>query len=112
MSTLKEIIKDTIFINDDEIDMELFPECVINWPDILESDNDDAEHAVYEPLGLDYYSVVKLTDDEICISTHGHFQNPLTLTLRKYNDTLLIVTKTVDGQQSGISEKDFIKKLG
>ncbi len=61
---------------------------IVNYPNIYDRDNDDG---TFEPLSIENFEVVDLTDDELIIITHGDGQNPHRLTISELGGKLTVI---------------------
>lgn len=109
-SFLKKALEEMDFY---ELPYELFGEDnVVNWPQISMKDfaDDPDEEAVEEPLDMENFEWLSITDDTLVVACGGDWQEPLTLTIKIINGKLTVVSK-VEGYEEGMDEKTFIKNI-
>lgn len=80
---------------------------VKKWPQVLEDPDDKASK---EPLDMENFEWISISDDELVISCGGDWQEPLTLTIKLINGQLTVTDKE-DGFEDGMSEEEFINSL-
>lgn len=95
---LRKLIEDGVDFWDlpYELDIE-------NWPDV-DCDGDQ------EPLDLENFEWLSITDDELVIACGGDWQEPLILTIKIVNSKLTVV-ETEEGFADGMNEDEFYKKI-
>ena len=81
---------------------------VVNWPIVrLEWEGEVDE----EPLDMENFEWLSITDDEIVVACGGDWQEPQTLTIKIVNGKLT-VTNAIPGEyREGMSEEDFLQAL-
>lgn len=85
---------------------------VVNWPQISMKDfaDDPEEESFDEPLDMENFEWLSITDDEIVVACGGDWQEPLTLTIKLINGKLTVVKKE-EGYEQGMDEETFIKNI-
>lgn len=109
-SFLRDALKEMDFY---DLPYELLGENnVVNWPQISMKDfpEDPEEEAFDEPLDMENFEWLSITDDELIVACGGDWQEPLTLTIKLINGKLT-VTHTEEGYEEGMNEETFIKTL-
>jgi len=99
--TVKEYLKSKMVDGIDFWDLpyEVFGEGNIkNWPVV--TDDDD------EPLDMENFSFLSVSDTNVVISCGGDWQDPMTLTLCLKDDNL-VVTEVNFGYTEGMDEEEF-----
>ena len=86
---------------------------VVNWPIVKMKDfSDDPEDEFEEePLDMENFEWLSITDDEIVIACGGDWQEPQTLTIKIVNGKLT-VTNAIHGEyREGMNEDQFLQSL-
>lgn len=110
MNTVKDIVRKAI-VDGDDIDIYNLRDVVINWPEVPEPDAFDDGEAYEEPLDLENWEIISISDNEMVMCAGGDWQEPLTFTLKKFEENLLIATNIYEGYEDGMSNDDIIKAL-
>ena len=102
---IRKLLKDTI-VDVDFVDMYEIEDIILNWPEIT------GENGHKEPLSLENWSILSLTDNQLIMCAGGDWQESKKLTI--YFDVQsgkLIVTNIEDGYEEGLTEEEILKLL-
>ena len=91
-----------------DLQYQLFND-VDNWPIITLPDPYEEDN-IEEPLDMENFEWLSLTDNEIQIACGGDWQEPYTLVIQLINGRLTVV-QTTPGYPEGMSEEEFHKNL-
>lgn len=81
-------------------------ENVVNWPIVrLE---DEAGHSELEPLDMENFEWLSITDDEMKVVCGGDWQEPQILTIRLVNGRLTVINAIEGEYLEGMSEEEFL----
>ena len=83
---------------------------VVNWPEVKLPDLEGEDETFYEPLDMENFEYISVTEDELVICCGGDWIEPLTLTINLINGKLT-VTHMESGYQEGMDEKNFIRAI-
>jgi hypothetical protein len=108
LTTIKEYLRvKSSEVEDPYYDLDyeaLGPDNVVNWPIVKIEDEDFQEE---EPLDMENFEWLSITDDELVICCGGDWQEPQTLTIKVVNGKLT-VTNTIPGEyRNGLNEEQF-----
>ena len=107
-SFLKQKLQEVDYFG--SLSYEIFgEENVVNWPIVrLE---DEAGHSEMEPLDMENFEWLSITDNEIKVCCGGDWQEPQTLTIVLVNGKLT-VTNAIEGEyQEGMNEEQFLQAI-
>lgn len=110
MNTVKDIVRKAI-VDGDDIEIYNLPDVVINWPEVPEPDAFDDEEVYDEPLDLENWEIISISDKQMVMCAGGDWQEPLTFILEKHDEETLKVIDTQDGYEKGMSYEDILKAL-
>lgn len=92
-----------------DLPYEIFGENnVVNWPLVREDPED--HRSDNEPLDMENFEWLSITNDELTVACGGDWQEPMTLTIKLINGQLT-VTNVVYGFAEGMDEEQMIKIL-
>lgn len=111
MNTVKDILRKAIIDKDGDIDIYELGTVVPNWPEVEEQDSSDEGESYSEPLDLENWEIISISDEKMVMCAGGDWQQPLTFTLVKLNEETLMVTNIHEGYEDGMSEEDILKAL-
>lgn len=80
----------------------------MNWPQVKLPDLDG--EVFDEPLDMENFEYISITDDELVICCGGDWQEHLTLTIKLINGKLTVV-HTEEGYNHGMNEKTFLRNI-
>lgn len=84
------------------IDIYKIKDVVLNWPLVSDGDGD------IEPLDLENWGIMKITDSSFVMSCGGDWQDPLILTMVPVGDKLKVIMKT-EGFDDSVRGEDIVK---
>jgi len=109
ISNIKSYFKDKLTkVEFSDLPYELI-EDVTNWPNVKIEDEGDDE-VFEEPLDLENFEWVSISDDEFVIACGGDWQEPQTLTIKLINGKLT-VTNSAEGFPDGMDEETFMRSI-
>ena len=111
MNTVKDIVRNAIIDSDGDIDIYGLCGVVANWPQVEEPDSFDEEEFHEEPLDLENWEIIFISDDKMVMCGGGDWQEPLTFTLVKLDENTLMSTNGYRNFESGMSNEDIRKAL-
>lgn len=84
---------------------------VVNWPQVKLPPFEEGDEPDLEPLDMENFEWISITDDELVIACGGDWQEPLTLTIKLINGKLTVVKTESNEWQEGMDEEIFIKNI-
>lgn len=111
MNTVKDILRNAIIDADGDIDIYELGEVVANWPQVKVPDAFDGWDVYEEPLDLENWEIISISDDKMVMCAGGDWQEPLTFTLVKLDENRLMATNIHEGYEDGMSNEDILKAL-
>lgn len=112
ISSIKEFLRENLINAPEEfwnVHYDIFGEdTVVNWPQVPEDPEDT--HSPLEPLDMENFSWLSVTDDELVIACGGDWQEPFILTI-KIVDGKLTVVKAISGYEEGLGEDELMKAI-
>lgn len=84
---------------------------VAKWPQVTLPPFEEGDEPELEPLDMENFEWLSITDDELVVACGGDWQEPLTLTIKLINGKLTVVKTETNEWQDGMDEEAFIKSL-
>lgn len=113
-SNIKQFLRENIINAPEEfwnVHYDIFGEDnVVNWPQVELPPFEEGDKPELEPLDMENFEWLSVTDDEVVICCGGDWQEPLTLTIRLINGKLTVINKT-EGYEEGMSEEELLKAI-
>jgi len=115
-TNIKEFLRENLIDSPEEtwnVHYDIFgEENVVNWPQVSLKDfsDDPDEEAIDEPLDMENFEWLSVTDDELIVACGGDWQEPLTLTMRIVDGKITVVN-VVPGFEEGLDVNDIIKLI-
>ena len=104
-SSVINILKNCIIDDEDDLDICEIGEVVVNWPEVKDEDGDG------EPLDLENWNIISLTDDKMVMCAGGDWQEGLTFTLIPIENNKLKVIDIKVGFDDGMSLEEILEIL-
>lgn len=116
ITNLKEFLRENLINAPEEfwnVHYDIFGEDnVVNWPQISMSDfsDDPEDQGIEEPLDMENFEWLSITDDELVVACGGDWQEPLTLTMRIVDGKLTVINY-VSGYEEGLSQEEVLNLI-